>query len=356
MTARHLLALLTLAASSSAQGALIWDNGPFVTHPTGGTGGEPLSMVQDVTGDLCASHWSMEPGEAAAADDFLVSPFGATVDAVEFFVVESDFTAFCATAVSPVSDLRLSLWDGEPSVNLTTVPGYVMTETFTGAYRVKESTWPALQCDEIVSIRVDFPAPIALGPGAHWIEFSAQSSMVSGEPGAVFADYRPIPITTWDVQETGDAWQWFQPFGLYTPLNSCPSSDTRQGLPFRLYGTGYTPGGIMSLGGGCSSASLTVEGAPVPGGYLRLEVAGAAAPVLMIGLTNPNLTLPGCACVQEAGIELGLVSTDTATFSVPADATMLGLTIYAQAADLGAGSCSLLPVPFELTDGYLVRF
>lgn len=119
--------LVGLGFGSSALGAgalsVLWDNGPVITDPTGGTGsiaGQPISRPQPVPN---SSLVSTTPGISATtafgirvAEDFTVPAGGWDLDSVKLFAFQSSQTA------PTITSARINLWTSAPFDALSPQP------------------------------------------------------------------------------------------------------------------------------------------------------------------------------------------------------------------------------------------
>lgn len=340
----------------NAPANLIYDAGPLVTNPTGGSGGAPLSALQ--TGLTVFGYSAV--GTFSVADDFATNgPW--TVHGVELLCYQTGATAPSITGVF------LEIYNGDPATtgvpiagspgfanNLVTTPGYGVTNTMTGIYRALESA-PTGTTRQIQSVVVGFPSPLvldssAIAGGRYWLRWQLAGSVASGP-------WVP-PITVLGSLATGSSYQHNG-----TTYAAVVDSGNGQGLPFRLYGTSTSlPQLTTNLGGGCSAASLEVRGAPHVGGVLHLALVNTdptAIPLVELGVTNPNTPYaPSCSCVQRTSLEVVHVGT-AYNWQVPMVPAAVGFEFYTQGAQVFGPTlaCDIgIGFRFELTDAYRVRF
>lgn len=344
------LALLTLTCPVAAQ-ALVYSNGPFQSHPNGGPNNAPVSVVQTSTGPkLNLIGWGISGNGWIFADNFSIKTL-MLIDEIELFAY--DHGAKTPTQASGVAEVELSIWDGDPSkgtpnqlipsagpgVNLAQVTGFVVSSRLTGVHRVSEGN-RTNSFGHIQGIRVKLPKRLTLQRGDYWFGFRARP--VSTTTG----NFAVIPLTTYNVGTTGDSLR----FGG-SSWSTLTSTSQPQGLPFAFYGATTTPaGGITQLGGGCSKATLTVDGSPAAGGYFHAELSGLSGmPAIAIGVGDPNAPL-GCSCSLRSSADVILFAQQL-TVGIPSGQALVGATVYVQGADLQtSGSC-----PLQLTNGYRFR-
>lgn len=344
------LALLTLTCPVAAQ-TLVYFNGPFQSHPNGGPNNAPISVVQNVTGPkLNLISWGISGSGWIMADDFSLKAL-MLIDEIELYAY--DFGVRTPTTPSGVAEVEVSIWNGDPSkgnptqlipgagpgVNLAQTTGFVVSSRLTGVHRVVESNKTS-SSGHIQAIRVKLPKRLQLASGNYWFGFRARP--VSTTTG----NFATIPLTTNNVGATGNATR-----RIGTTWSALTSASYPQGLPFAFYGVPTAPaGGITKLGGGCASATLTVDGAPAAGGYFHAEFVGlTGTPAIAIGATDPNTPL-GCSCFLRSSAEVILFAQQL-TVTIPSDQALVGATVFVQGADIQtSGSC-----PFQLTNGYRFR-
>jgi hypothetical protein len=337
-----LLAAAGLLTGTAAQ-QLIYDNGPLSSHASGGgpLGTSPRSV-------LAAPHTvlgfgAQNVGPNRLVEEFVVASY-VLIEAIEVFGYATGVQAPNCTGI------WLSVWDQHPSLggNQLLAGGGPQnnligsaTNTLTGVYRVSAAA-PQNTDRPIQSVRVDLPTPLLLATGTWWLEWSFT--------GPAFTP----PLVTTDVLVTGNATQFTISSGAYAPIQS---GTYRQGLPFRLYGvSGNEIGAILDRGGGCSAATMSVEGAPNVGGYARSRITNLnpmLAPLTVLGIADPDAALPGCTCRLRASLDV-LAFGDAYEVQVPMNPQLLGAALFFQGALLGlvpgSAPCDI-GVPFELTNG-----
>lgn len=339
---------------------LVYDAGPLVTHPTGGNGGSPLSMVQTAAPmNLTVFGFVANPAVQTVADDFVTNG-PVCVSAIELF-------AYQTGATSPsINGVFLEVYAGDPRAgglpvagspgianNLVGLAGYTVINTMTGAYRAVETS-PTDTTRPIQSVLVTLANPLNLNSasiagGRYFLRYGLTGSSVVGP-------FVP-PISVLGSRVTGDAIS-ASTAGTWT---SMVSNGSGQALPFELHGTTTTlPGAFTNLGGGCSSASLEVRGAPHVGGLAQIDMINAnpaAIPLIVIGFNDPGAPLGACGCLQRATLDVISVGTSY-NWQIPMIPAGVGYELFVQgnqviapalACDIGLG------FRFELTDGWRIR-
>ena len=122
--------------------AVLYDNGPIVTHPGGGFGGADASALQDVSLGMGTYGFGHQiSANNRVADDFTV-PAGSpwTIDTITFYAYQTG-----STTTSTITDVRVQIWDGPPMVDGSNivfgdlVTNRLASSTFSNVYRVLDS-------------------------------------------------------------------------------------------------------------------------------------------------------------------------------------------------------------------------
>jgi hypothetical protein len=112
-------------------------------------------------------------------------------------------------------------------------------------------------------------------------------------------------------------------------------------------------GSFSSAPTGCGGASLAPSGSPVIGGTVTYSISGGLGTPLLWIWIGPGTAIPLCppaGCTLGAPIGL-LFAVPSLTLPVPCDTSIIGGSLQAQGADVGApGGCPAgTPVPIQLT-------
>jgi hypothetical protein len=197
---RKFAAVAVVAISASSQGGVLFDNGPVVTNPSGGTGtiaGQPISSPQGIPSSPPGGPTNFTAGVGASwnenvrvADDFIVSGDGWDLDSVSLF-------AFQSNATSPtVTHAYFNLWTAAPfSANsppplpdplpqpmlLSSLEVPVSSSQFV-AYRqtgtgTSSSTRPIYRYEFSLD---GLPNGGVLSPGTYWLEWSLLGTGAAG--------------------------------------------------------------------------------------------------------------------------------------------------------------------------------
>jgi hypothetical protein len=337
----------------------VYDAGPLVTSSNGGSGGAPVSITQ-TSAPTNLTILGFTASTLTLADDFVTNgPW--CLAAIELFAYQT------GTLTPSINGVFVEVYNGDPRFggtpvagspglanNLVTTAGYEVINTMTGAFRATDSN-PTDGTRPIQSVLVTLANPLNLNSasiagGRYFLRWSLTGTGASGP-------FVP-PVTVLGSRVTGDALQATSTGTWSAAL----SGGAAQGMPFKLYGTTTAaPGAFTNLGGGCSSTTLEVRGAPHVGGVVHAELLNpnpAAIPLIILGFTDPAAAFaPFCGCVQHATLDVVNVGTSY-NWQVPNIPSGVGFELYLQgdqvfgpglACDIGIG------FRFELTDGYRIR-
>lgn len=377
--------LIALCCPLAAQSPQIYSSGPIVTNPGAAMNGGNLSalQVQGATPFFMTTighgAWRSNPNstlELGIVDAFATNGTW-SVDGLQFYCYQT------GVSLPSISGVYVEIYSGDPAIggqpiagspglanNLFTTPGYQVGNVMTNVYRASLAT-PADGTRQIQAVRIVLPAPLVLDPAitgtsTYWIRYEFESATSASGPWVP-------PISILGSPDTGRAQLVTTQFGVvnWAPLED-PGSPLqpvpyRAGAPFVLYGTASsTPGGFTSLNGGCSSAGLTMRGAPHVGGVVYGEIVNSGAnviPLIGIGFSDPNLPFGLCACTLHSSFELLFAPATTFNWQVPLMASAVGLEFYVQGDQLDftnastpALACNLgTGFRFALTNAFRVR-
>ncbi len=217
---------MLLAGAGSAQAAVIYDNGPFITHPGQGFGGADASAI--TAGLSTFGHGMNATVPVRLADNFTVAP-GQTwnLTGVRFFGYQT------GSPLTPTfTGLNAQIWNGRPGDPGAAVvwgnlaDNILASAAFSGVYRVEEAAPYTANNRPIMNL--DATVSTSLTAGTYWLEWATTGSIASGP-------WNP-PISIPGQLTTGDARQWTSA-GLWLDAVSGISPDFyQQGLPFQLQG------------------------------------------------------------------------------------------------------------------------
>jgi hypothetical protein len=171
--------------SGGIEGSVIYDNGPIITHPGGGAGGNDASALQTaLTLTIYGfGQQGLSTVDNRVADDFTIAdPDGWTIDGLCFYGYQT-----LSSTTSTFTAVKWWIYDGDPSGggtvvasdSATLVNGRLVT-SWAGIYRTLDTdigtatTRPVMLNDCAVS-----PA-LVLEAGTYWIVTQAWGTLASG--------------------------------------------------------------------------------------------------------------------------------------------------------------------------------
>jgi len=196
--------------------------GGFVTNPTAGFGGAPIS---ELTSPMTIFGFGAQvASNNSVADDFTV-PAGEAwvISSLEFYTYQTG-----STTTSTINNLQLRIWNGAPDGGGTVVYGDLSTNmlsstAFSGVYRVQNTAQTNSQ-RPIMSVQVNLPSSVTFMPGTYWIEYRFGGTLASG-PWA-------CPITITGQATTGNGKQ-----NLAGTWGNLVDGTNPQGVSFTISGT-----------------------------------------------------------------------------------------------------------------------
>jgi len=206
--------------------AVLYDNGPLVTHPGGGFSGADASALQTA---LLLSTYGFGHALSSGfrvADDFTVTDSGGwDVQTITFFAYQTN-----SGSGSTIDHVNLRIWDNVPMGSGSTVVFGDTTTNRLGStgwsniYRVLDTaltdTARPIMAD-IVNVGTTLPA------GTYWLDWQTGGTLSSGP-------WAP-PISILGQTTTGNAQQYDPAQGTWS-LMIDTGSGTQQGLPFIVEG------------------------------------------------------------------------------------------------------------------------
>lgn len=221
----------SIVSVAPAAAVVLYDNGPFITHPGGGFGGADASRLQAIT--LGMIHLGHPPVGWWLADQFTVPAGGWNVGTASFVCYQTG-----SSTTSTLVAVRAQIWNDDPRLPGAavvwgdTVTNRLASTTFTGAYRDSEIS-PASSLRPLMSVTATVGAVLA--PGTYWIQYQVEGS----NPGGAFC----IPVTILGQPATGDALQFFS--GTWGQVTDGAAAG--QGMVFWLEGA-VTPVELLDWG------------------------------------------------------------------------------------------------------------
>ena len=202
--------------------AILYDNGPLVTHPGGGFGGADASALQGALTMTIFGFGHQITANNRVADDFTVPAGGWDISQITFFAYQTG-----STTTSTFTDVRLQIWDGPPGVGPSAVvfgdlvTNRLASSTFSNIYRVTDTT---LLTNNRPIMANTVTIGTTLAPGTYWLDWFAAGSLASGP-------WAP-PVTVLGSTGTGNAMQSLAAAPFVPIVDVGP-----QDLPFIIEGT-----------------------------------------------------------------------------------------------------------------------
>ncbi|HSL18533.1 MAG TPA: hypothetical protein VLB51_11570 [Methylomirabilota bacterium] len=203
--------------------AVLYDNGPVVTHPGGGAGGADASALQtNLAMNTLGAGAQVAAGNRVADDFTITDPAGWDIDTITVFTYQTG-----STTTSTINALNVRIWDGPPNAGGTVVWGDTTTNILTGTtwanmYRVTDTTLTTTNRPVMTAVGA---VNTVLPAGTYWVDYQIGGTLASGP-------WVP-PVTILGQTTTGNALQ-------YTSTGWAPLTDsgtlTPQGVPFIFEG------------------------------------------------------------------------------------------------------------------------
>jgi subtilisin-like proprotein convertase family protein len=253
---------------------VLYNNGPFVTHPKGGAGGTDESQLQSSL-SMSAFGFTGNTASFRLSDGFTV-PAGQTwtLNEVIVFAYQTG-----STTTSSFTGLTLRIWDGPPNVvgsNVVfgdTSTNRLASSTFYGVYRTIETAAGDTQ-RPLMRLKATVGG-LNLNAGTYWLDWTASGSIASGP-------FFP-PITILGQSTTGDALQSTTAAGTAWNAVTDGGSLTAQGMPFLLVGPAQSapivttnPSNQTVTEGATASFNAAASGSPVPTVQWEVSTDGGA--------------------------------------------------------------------------------
>ncbi|MDI9630887.1 MAG: hypothetical protein QM311_05455, partial [Acidobacteriota bacterium] len=180
--------------------AVLYDNGPLVTHPGGGAGGADASALQTTLGMANYGFGHAVSSGYRMADDFTVPAGGWTITTITFFAYQTG-----SSTTSTINHVNLRIWDGVPGASGSnvvfgdTTTNRLAGSSFSNIYRVLDSglgdsARPIMA--DVVTVNQFLPA------GTYWLDWQSGGTLSSG-PWAV-----PVTIAGQTQKPGANGLQW----------------------------------------------------------------------------------------------------------------------------------------------------
>lgn len=211
---------------AAAQGDVLANNGPWITHIGGGFGGASISVLPTVSGASTMGFGHQVSAGHRIADDFtLTGP--AILDRVTLYAFQLN-----SSTTSTVTAVNLRIWDGPPDdagsaiVFGDSTTNRMVSTSFTGVYRVSDVA-PLNTQRPVMAQEVDLGGT-ALAPGTYWLDWQTDGSLQ-------FGPHAP-PVTVQGAIPIGNARQFDASLGEWVEARD-GGLHTQVAIPFVLEGT-----------------------------------------------------------------------------------------------------------------------
>jgi len=252
--------------------AVLYDNGPLVTHPGGGAGGADASALQTALGMGTYGFGAQVSAGNRVADEFTVTDAaGWTIDTITFFAYQTG-----SGTTSTINALNLQIWNGAPNGGGVVVWGDTSTNilassVWSNIYRVLDTALtdtqrPIMAC--VATVGTTLP------PGTYWLDWQFGGTLASGP-------WQPA-VSILGQTTTGNAMQYTPAGGWANLVDVGP-----QGLPFIVEGNPAICGNLADVP--WLSANPTAGSVPA-GGSQPVDVTFDSTG-LAVGLYTANVCL-----------------------------------------------------------------
>jgi hypothetical protein len=203
--------------------AVLYENGPLVTHPGGGFSGADASAVQTTLGLTIYGFGHALSTGFRIADDFTVTDSGGwDVQTITFFAYQTN-----SGSGSTINHVNLRIWNGDPSGSGTVIFGDTTTNRmastgWSNIYRVLDTGLTDTARPIMANVA---NVGTTLAAGTYWLDWQTGGTLSSGP-------WAP-PISILSQTATGNALQ-FDP--ATTTWNPALDVDSQQGFPFIIEG------------------------------------------------------------------------------------------------------------------------
>ena len=289
--------------------AVLYDNGPLVTHPGAGAGGADVSAVQTAIG---LGSWGFGNQLSAGnriADDFTVTGGGWLVDTITFFAYQTG-----SSTTSTINHINLRIWDGppnDPGSNVVfgdTTTNRLASTTWTNIYRTLDTELgftnrPVMTV--VANVNTFLPA------GTYWVDWQVGGTLASGP-------WAPA-ISILGQATTGNALQ-FTSTGWATLVDGA----FPQGFPFIIEGVAdcsdladvpwlsVSPANGVNAGGTSTVGTVTFDSTALTAGtYTANLCVFSNDPDIGPGNGTGLVIVPVELVVEEPPVEPSIVLTKT---------------------------------------------
>jgi len=238
--------------------AILYDNGPLVTHPGGGAGGADASALQtNLLMNTLGAGAQVAAGNRVADDFTVTDPSGWDVDTITFFTYQTG-----STTTSTINALNVRIWDGPPNDPASvvvwgdTTTNVLTSTTWSNIYRTTDTTLTTTNRPVMTAVAA---VSTVLPAGTYWVDWQIGGTLASG-PWVPPVTILGQTTTGNSLQFTTTGWAALTDSGTLTP----------QGLPFIIEGQPAICGNLADVP--WLSASPTA-GTIAPAGSQQVNVS-----------------------------------------------------------------------------------
>jgi hypothetical protein len=216
-----------ISTSFNSDLALLYDNGPLITHPGGGSGGADASALQTALTLTIYGFGAQISANNSVADDFTIVGSDWAIDEIQFFTYQTG-----STTTSTINDVRMQIWNGAPNGGGSVIYGDLTTNrlsstSWTNMYRVLDTDLLNTQ-RPVMRVVVQFSPALVLSAGTYWLQWQYGGTLASGP-------WAP-PVSVVGQTTTGNGLQNLA--GVWGPLLD---GTFPQGVPFLIFGNSGPP-------------------------------------------------------------------------------------------------------------------
>lgn len=335
-----------LLAPAVCTAALLYDNGPLVSHPGAGADGADASVMQSALGAGTYGFGHQVSAGNRVADDFTVPAGGWNISTITFFAYQSG-----STTTPTITAVNLRIWDGPPDQpGSTVVFGDTTTNRWTSSafsniYRVSDSSLTDVSrpiMANVLTVNTTLPS------GTYWLDWQTDGSLASG-PWAP-----PVTIAGQTGKAGANALQWTTSNSVWaTALDA--NSGVPQDFPFLIESADVPDMSVSPL-----SLSRTQVAGTTTSQTLTIGNSGSATLNWSVAEEAPpgTCSAPGDVAWLSASPASGVTAIgNTSDVTVNLDATGLvagtyqaNLCVSSDDPDAGPGDgTGLVVVPVQLT-------
>jgi hypothetical protein len=195
-------ATVTWNSVAKTRDNVIYDNGPFITHPGGGYEGADASCVHPNSTSYGFGCALTATANTSIADDFILTE-DVIINTIDFYAYQTG-----STTTSTITGVRVCIWDGSPMSGGSVIWGNMTDNVmdgnlFSGIYRVASSEIATGTARPLMKVTADIGG-LELAPGHYWVQFQMTGSLASGPfatpvvpAGAQTGDGLSYDGTTW---------------------------------------------------------------------------------------------------------------------------------------------------------------